>query len=97
MTIKNLKAGEYTITWSDPDHETLSAEISVSSSGVTCLKVTGGSCGSTTPPGVNMVGAWSVFGTLKPVAAPPPPEKGYISVTSSPANASVDGSASGCG
>lgn len=94
VVTKNLKAGSHIITFSAPGYDTLRAEILVSSSGVTCIKVEGdGSCGSTTPPGVNMTGIWSVFGTLKPIAAPPPPETGYLSVTSTPtgANVSVDG------
>jgi hypothetical protein len=96
MPLKNLKAGNYIVTFTNAGHETLSAEILVSASGVSCIKVTGGSCGSTTPPGINMVSTWSVFGTLKPIVAPPPPpppEMGYLSVTSTPtgANVSVDG------
>ena len=93
MPIRNLKAGNHIVAFTNPGFETLSAEILVSSSGVTCIKVTGGSCGSTTPPGVNMIGVWSVFGTLKPKVAPPPPPppaKGYLSVTSTPSGASVD-------
>lgn len=86
MTIKNLKAGLYTATFTNPDFETLSAEIEVKSTGVSCLKVTGGLCGSTTPPGINTVGVWGIFGTLKPIAV----AKGYLSVSSSPIGASID-------
>jgi len=91
MGVKNLKAGSYIVTFSNAGYDTLSAEILVSASGVTCVKVdAGGSCGSTTPPGVNMISAWSVLGTLKLKEAPPPPKKGYLSVASTPVGASVD-------
>lgn len=89
MDIKKLKAGSHIVTFTNTGYETLSAEILVSSTGVSCIKVTGGLCGSTTPPGVNIPGVWSVFGTLKLKEAPPPPETGYLSVTSDPSGANV--------
>ena len=100
MPIRNLKPGNYIVAFTNDGYETLSAEILVSSSGVTCIKVTGGSCGSTTPPGVNITSPWLVFGTLKPKEAPPPPPppaKGYLSISSAPLGASVDVNGIGIG
>lgn len=60
MVTVQLTEGTHTIKWTLSGYGTLEAKISVSSSGVvTCTSVTGGSCGSTTPPGVKISGSLS--------------------------------------
>jgi len=91
MVVKNLAPGSYIVTFSNTGYETLRAEISVSKYGlVGCVKVEGGSCDSTSPGSVKITGTLSVLGTLKPTVAPPPPKKGYLSVSSTPSGASID-------
>lgn len=47
-----LSLGEHLVLWSMPGYADLNATIDVTESAVTCVSVVGGSCGSTTPPGV---------------------------------------------
>lgn len=47
-----LSLGEHSVLWSLSGYADLNATIDVGESAVTCVSVTGGSCGSTTPPGV---------------------------------------------
>jgi hypothetical protein len=78
MVIVDLTAGEHTVKWTLSGYSQLIAVINVSSAGaVTCKSVTGGSCGSSTPPGVVVSGS-TVTGYLLS-GATPTPTPGYNS------------------
>jgi len=47
-----LSMGTHTIRWAKDGYEDLIGEIDVTDTGVACLSVTGGVCGSTIPPGI---------------------------------------------
>jgi len=54
-----LTEGKHTIQISLPGYNTLNATINVSSMGVTCVSVTGGACGGSSPPSVS-TSVWTV-------------------------------------
>lgn len=82
MVLVDLTAGDHTIKWTLSGYSQLTAVINVSSTGaVTCKSVTGGSCGSSYPPGVVISGS-TVTGYLASGATPTPtptptPSPGY--------------------
>ena len=51
-TVVELSLGQHNVLWSMLGYADLNATIDVTESAVTCVSVVGGSCGSTTPPGV---------------------------------------------
>ncbi len=59
-----LALGEHTVKWSKAGCEDLIATINVTDTGVSCVSVEGGACGSTTPPGV-ITSDFTVTGYLK--------------------------------
>jgi hypothetical protein len=63
-----LSLGQHEILWSLSGYADLNATIDVGESAVTCVSVTGGGCGSVTPPGVFASG-FSVTGYLAEAAA----------------------------
>ena len=63
-----LSLGQHQVLWSLAGYADLNATIDVGESAVTCVSVTGGSCGSTTPPGVFASG-FLVTGYLAEVVA----------------------------
>lgn len=72
MVVIQLTEGIHTIRWTLAGYDTIDAQISISATGaVTCLGVTGGSCGSTAPPGVMITGS-TVTGYLKAITTPTP-------------------------
>ena len=65
MKSVNLAPGQHSISMSLANHNLLTAIISVSSTGaVSCVSVSGGSCGDTTPPGI-VVSGITIIGYLK--------------------------------
>ena len=59
-----LTLGEHTVKWSKAGYDDLIAKINVTDTGVSCVSVEGGACGSTTPPGV-VTSDFTVTGYLK--------------------------------
>ncbi|MFH1769087.1 MAG: hypothetical protein ABH833_00275 [Parcubacteria group bacterium] len=65
MVVIDLAPGDHTVKWTLSGYSQLVAVINVGSTGiVTCKSVTGGSCGSSTSPGVVVSGS-TVTGYLK--------------------------------
>lgn len=65
MVVVNLTPGDHTVKWTLVGYNTLTSVITVSSTGaVSCKSVTGGSCSSSTSPGVTISGS-TVTGYLK--------------------------------
>jgi len=60
-----LALGEHTVKWSKAGYDDLIATINVMDTGVSCVSVKGGACGSTTPPGVVISDSFTVTGYLK--------------------------------
>lgn len=72
MVVVDLTPGDHTIKWTLNGYETLSAKINVSDTGVvTCISVTGGSCGSSSPSGVTISNS-TINGYLSVSASPTP-------------------------
>ena len=70
MEEAKLSLGQHEIKWTLSGHDTLTATIEVTKTGVICISVNG-VCYSTTPPGVAISGFF-VTGYLKPSGVVPP-------------------------
>ena len=66
-----LSPGQHEVKWTLSGHDTLTATIEVSNTGVICISVIDGVCRSIIPPGVTISG-WAVTGHLKPSGVAPP-------------------------
>ena len=66
--VVELALGQHNVLWSMDGYADLKAIIDVTESAVSCVSVTGGSCGSITPPGV-VASGFAVTGYLAEAAA----------------------------
>lgn len=71
MVQVELPLGQHTVRWEMEGYEDLVALINVTETGIECVNVTGGSCNSTTPPGVVVSDNRIVGYMLQVVTAPP--------------------------
>jgi len=86
MVVVDLSPGSHTIRWDLPGYSQLVAVINVGTTGiVTCTSVTGGSCASSSPPGVTISGN-TVYGYLFASAVTPTP---VVTPTPTPSGAAI--------